>query len=98
MLNKLPPTIVEFIDGVNAFDAGRMMATFADDALVSDNHREFWGKQTIRGEPMNHWLCCLVTSVAYCHSSLAIAASKTSGEAWATMGFPRRWRNLPGVM
>ena len=21
-------------------------------ALVSDNHREFWGKQTIRGEPM----------------------------------------------
>ena len=52
MLNQLPPTIVEFIDGVNAFDIGRMMATFADDALVSDNHREFRAKQTIRGGPM----------------------------------------------
>ena len=39
MLNQLPPTIVEFIDGVNAFEFGRVMATFADDALVSDNHR-----------------------------------------------------------
>jgi hypothetical protein len=46
----------------------------------------------------DHWLCCLVTSVAYCHSSSAIAASKTSGEASATMGLPRRWWNLPGVM
>lgn len=47
MLNQLPPTIVEFINGVNAFDTGRIMATFADDALVNDNHREFWGKQAI---------------------------------------------------
>jgi hypothetical protein len=83
MLNQLPPNIIEFIDGVNTFDI---------------DHREFWGKQTVREEPIDHWLCCLVTSVAYCHSSLAIAASRTSGEASATMGLPRRWRNLPGVM
>ena len=49
MLNQLPPTIVEFIDGVNAFDIGRIVATFADEALVSDNHREFWAKQTSAG-------------------------------------------------
>jgi hypothetical protein len=43
MLKQLPPTIVEFIGGVNAFDTGRIMATFADDVMVSDNHREFRG-------------------------------------------------------
>jgi hypothetical protein len=59
-----------FIGGVNAFDTGRIMATFADDAMVSDNHRES------RGGTDDHWLCCLVTSVAYCHSSSAIAASR----------------------
>jgi hypothetical protein len=47
MPNQLPPGIVDFIDGVNAFDTGRIMATFADDALVNDNHREYWGKQAI---------------------------------------------------
>jgi hypothetical protein len=52
MLNQLPPTIIEFIDGVNAFDIGRIMATFAGDAQANDNHREYWGKQTARGESM----------------------------------------------
>jgi hypothetical protein len=92
MLNQLPPNIFEFIRGGQRLRTGRIMATFADDAMVSDNHREF------RGGTDDHWLCCLVTSVAYCHSSSAIAVSKTSGEASATMGLPRRWWNLPGVM
>jgi ketosteroid isomerase-like protein len=47
MPNQLPPSITEFINGVNAFDTARIMATFADDALVNDNHREFWGKAEI---------------------------------------------------
>jgi hypothetical protein len=51
-----------------------------------------------REETDDHLLRCLVTSVAYCHSSSAIPASRTSGEASATMGLPRRWWNLPGVM
>ena len=49
MLNQLPPTIIEFIDGVNAFDIGCIMATFAGDAQANDNYREYWGKQTVRG-------------------------------------------------
>ena len=97
MLNQLPPTIVEFIDGVNAFDIGRirrlspMTLWLATITANSGANRQSVGTD-------DHWLCCLVTSVAYCHSSLAIAASRTSGEASATMGLPRRWRNLPGVM
>jgi hypothetical protein len=47
MPNQLPPSIVEFITGVNSFDKARIMATFAEDALVNDNHREFWGKPAI---------------------------------------------------
>ena len=45
MLNQLPPTIIEFIDGVNAFDIGRIMATFAGDAQANDNHREYWANR-----------------------------------------------------
>jgi hypothetical protein len=46
VLNQLRPNIFEFIGGVNEFDTGRIMASFADDAVVSDNHRE------VRGDPM----------------------------------------------
>jgi ketosteroid isomerase-like protein len=35
-------------DPVNAFDTAAIVATFADDALVNDNHREFWGTDAIR--------------------------------------------------
>jgi hypothetical protein len=47
MPSQLPPIVAELIDAVNAFDFARVIATFADDALVNDNHREFWGKQAI---------------------------------------------------
>ena len=33
---------------VNACDEDAIMATFADDALVNDAHREFWGAEAIR--------------------------------------------------
>ena len=32
----------------NAFDGDALIAWFADDALVNDNRREFWGKDAIR--------------------------------------------------
>lgn len=40
--------INEHLAAVNAFDADRVVATFADDALVNDNHREFRGTDAIR--------------------------------------------------
>ena len=40
--------IAEHVAAVNAFDEDAIVATFADDALVNDVHREFWGTEAIR--------------------------------------------------
>ena len=40
--------IAEHVAAVNAFDEDAIVATFADDALVNDAHREFWGTEAIR--------------------------------------------------
>jgi SnoaL-like domain len=48
MPNQLPEVIAEHLAAVNALDTDRVVATFADDALVNDNHREFWGVEAIR--------------------------------------------------
>jgi ketosteroid isomerase-like protein len=44
----LDTVIAEHIAAVNAFDEDAIVATFADDALVNDAHREFWGIEAIR--------------------------------------------------
>ena len=44
----LAPVLAEYIAAVNAFDVDAIVATFADDALVNDVHREFWGHEAIR--------------------------------------------------
>ena len=44
----LEAVIAEHIAAVNACDEDAVMATFADDALVNDAHREFWGAGAIR--------------------------------------------------
>jgi hypothetical protein len=43
----LVPVVAEHIAAVNAFDQDAIVATFADDALVNDAHREFWGRGAI---------------------------------------------------
>jgi hypothetical protein len=48
MTTELTGVIAEHIAAVNAFDVDRIMATFADDAYVNDNHREIWGRDRIR--------------------------------------------------
>ena len=45
----LAPVLAGHIAAVNAFDEDAIVATFADDALVNDVHREFWGTEAIRG-------------------------------------------------
>ncbi|MGA7055662.1 MAG: nuclear transport factor 2 family protein [Mycobacterium sp.] len=42
------PVIVAHIAAINSFDVDTIMDTFADDALVNDNSREFWGSDRIR--------------------------------------------------
>jgi ketosteroid isomerase-like protein len=40
--------VAEHVDAVNAMDADRLMATFATDAYVNDNRREFVGTDAVR--------------------------------------------------
>lgn len=44
----LPTVVAEHIDGVNAFNTERIVATFAPDAYVNDNRREIRGTDAIR--------------------------------------------------
>jgi hypothetical protein len=44
----LPPLVAAYVEATNTFDLERLMATFAEDALVNDQLRDYWGKQAIR--------------------------------------------------
>src|SRR5580692_742208 len=44
----LPPVVAAFVEATNSFDLERLVATFADDALVNDQLRDYWGKTAIR--------------------------------------------------
>ncbi|HWY19087.1 MAG TPA: nuclear transport factor 2 family protein [Solirubrobacteraceae bacterium] len=44
----LDGVVAELFAAINAFDTDAIMGTFADDALVNDVQREFWGKGDIR--------------------------------------------------
>jgi hypothetical protein len=41
----LPPLIAAFVEATNSFDLEGLMATFADDALVNDQLRDYWAKR-----------------------------------------------------
>jgi hypothetical protein len=40
----LPPLMAAYVEATNSFDLERLMATFAEDALVNDQLRDHWGK------------------------------------------------------
>ena len=44
----LPPLIAAYVEATNSFDLERLMATFAEDALVNDQLRDYWGGPAIR--------------------------------------------------
>jgi hypothetical protein len=44
----LPPLIAGYVEANNSLDLERLMADFADDALVNDQLRDYWGKHAIR--------------------------------------------------
>jgi hypothetical protein len=45
---ELSGVLAEHIDAINASDTDAIVATFAEDAYVNDNHREFVGRDAIR--------------------------------------------------
>jgi hypothetical protein len=44
----LPPLVAAYVEATNSFDLEGLMATFAEDALVNDQLRDYWGKPAIR--------------------------------------------------
>jgi hypothetical protein len=44
----LLPLVAAYVEATNSFDLERLLATFAADALVNDQLRDYWGKLAIR--------------------------------------------------
>jgi hypothetical protein len=44
----LAPLVAAYVEATNSLDLERLLATFADDALVNDQLRDYWGKAAIR--------------------------------------------------
>lgn len=44
----LPALVAAYVEATNGFDLERLLACFADDALVNDQLRDYWGKPAIR--------------------------------------------------
>ena len=44
----LPPLVAAYVEATNSFDLERLLATFADDALVNDQLCDYRGKAAIR--------------------------------------------------
>jgi hypothetical protein len=46
--SALPPLVAAYVKATNGSDLDALLATFADDALVNDQLRNYWGKSAIR--------------------------------------------------
>ena len=44
----LPPLVAAYVEATNSFDLERLLAAFADDALVNDQLRDYSGRKAIR--------------------------------------------------
>ena len=74
----LEAVLAEHVAAVNAFDEDAIVATFADDALVNDAHREFWGIEAIRRwaarELVGDRVTMAVTEVVEHHGEVIVRA------------------------
>jgi ketosteroid isomerase-like protein len=74
----LPPLIATFVEATNSFDLERLMVTFADDALVNDQLRDYWGKSAIRNwaerDIIGEKLTIAVTTVVKHYDNFVVTA------------------------
>ena len=47
LISELPPVVAAFVRATNLRDLDALLATLADDALVNDQLRDYWGKEAI---------------------------------------------------
>ena len=80
---QLQGVIADHLAAVNAFDTETIVATFADDAVVNDNHREFWGTDQIRAWVAAEMVGDHVTIApvqAFEHHGMAIVRGRYDGD------------------
>ena len=74
----LTGVVADHIAAVNSFSVDRIMATFADDAMVNDARREFWGAASIRAwvekEVVGDQITMDVTEVRQHHGETVVRA------------------------
>jgi ketosteroid isomerase-like protein len=74
----LPPLIAAFVEATNSFDLERLMLSFADDALVNDQLRDYWGKSAIRNwaerDIIGEKLTIAVTTVVKHYDNFVVTA------------------------
>ncbi|WP_375157844.1 nuclear transport factor 2 family protein [Bradyrhizobium sp. RDT46] len=75
----LHPPVATFVEAVNTFDLEWLLATFADDALVNDQLREYSGATAIRQwavrDVIGERLTMAVTNVVERHCNLSVTAN-----------------------
>jgi hypothetical protein len=73
-----PPPVAAFVEATNSFDLEGLMVTFADDALVNDQLRDYWGKAAIRAwaerEIIGERLTIVVTEVVKHYDNFIVTA------------------------
>jgi hypothetical protein len=74
----IPRPVTEYIEGSNTFDGDRTIAAFAEDALVNDARREFWGAEAIKRwldkEVIGDRVTMDVTNVVEHYDTIIVAA------------------------
>jgi len=75
----LPQLVAAYVEATNSFDLERLLATFADDALVNDQLRDYRGREAIREwaarDIVGQGLTMEVTSVIEHYGNLIITAN-----------------------
>ncbi|HXB17096.1 MAG TPA: nuclear transport factor 2 family protein [Solirubrobacteraceae bacterium] len=79
----LDGVVAELFAAINGFDTDAIMGTFAEDALVNDVRREFWGNDAIRswveGEIVGDKVTIEVANAVQ-HDGLTIVRGAYDGE------------------
>jgi hypothetical protein len=81
--STLSGVVAEHVNAVNAHDEDAIVATFADDAMVNDAHREFWGADAIRrwvAREMTGDKVTIDVTEAFEHHGMAIVRGRYDGE------------------
>jgi ketosteroid isomerase-like protein len=83
LLESLPSVVADYIAAVNDFDEDGIVAIFADDAVVNDARREFWGADEIRKWVIKEFLDDHVTmdvTEVIGHHAMTVVRARYDGE------------------